>query len=551
VDLTQSGAPGITDLARSTEPDSPIVLLDADTGERVPVFAELDANASSPEDQALLIRPTRNMSEGHRHVVALRGLVDGSGDTIDATLPFTTYRDGVATPIPTIEARRGAMDAVFADLEAAGVDRHDLHLAWDFTVASGTNLSERLLHMRDESFAQLGTDAPGFDVTSVDHPAGDPHIATRVRGTLNVPRYLQGDGLTGSVMNYGPDGLPEPNGTQTANFDCIVPHAATSGAPARISLFGHGLLGKADGVLGFAEVAQEHNTVFCGTDWIGMANEDLATVAGVLVDLSKFPTIPDRAQQGMLNFLFLGRLLSHPDGMASHAAFRDAGGTVLDTSELVYIGGSQGGIMGGALTAVAQDFTKAVLAVPGMNYSTMLRRSSNWPTFEAIMKIGYPDELDQTIGVGLIQILWDRGESNGYAHHLTTDPYPATPAHQVLLFEAFGDFQVANVATETMARTIGARIRRPALGPGRSPIDDQFWGLLDVPSYPFAGSALVVWDWGTPAPPLTNTPPTSGEDPHGWVGNDDESIAQAMLTTFVETGTLVDACPGLPCTSPP
>jgi hypothetical protein len=282
-----------------------------------------------------------------------------------------------------------------------------------------------------------------------------------------------------------------------------------------------------------------------------MSEEDLVTVAGVLIDLSKFPTIADRAQQGILNFLFLGRLLQHADGFASHPAFQDGGEPVLDRSELVYIGGSQGGIMGGALTAVAQDFTKAVLAVPGMNYSTMLRRSSNWPTFEQIMEIGYTDELDQTIGISMIQMLWDRGESNGYAHHMTDDPYPGTPPHRVLLFEAFGDFQVANVATETMARTIGASVRQPALAAGRSPILDPFWLLPPVPSYPFAGSALVVWDWGNEAPPLTNTPPMVGEDPHGRVGDDHETLAQSMLTTFVETGTLVDVCAGLPCTSEP
>ena len=31
--------------------------------------------------------------------------------------------------------------------------------------------------------------------------------------------------------------------------------------------------------------------------------------------------------------------------------------------------------MGGALTALAPDFDRAVLGVPGMNYSTLLRRS--------------------------------------------------------------------------------------------------------------------------------------------------------------------------------
>lgn len=65
-------------------------------------------------------------------------------------------------------------------------------------------------------------------------------------------------------------------------------------------------------------------------------------------------------------------------------------------------------------------------------------------------------------------MVWDRGEPNGYAQHMTRDPLPNTPAHRVLIEMAFGDHQVANVTTEVMARTIGARLRRPALDPGRS-----------------------------------------------------------------------------------
>ena len=62
-------------------------------------------------------------------------------------------------------------------------------------------------------------------------------------------------------------------------------------------------------------------------------------------------------------------------------------------------------------------------------------------------------------------MLWDRSDPNGYAHHMTTDPLPNTPPHKVLLHLAFGDHQVANVATEVEARTIGASIHQPAIAP--------------------------------------------------------------------------------------
>ena len=52
VDLVASGAPPITDIGRSLEPDSPIVLVDAHTGEHWPFFAELDAHATSDANRA-------------------------------------------------------------------------------------------------------------------------------------------------------------------------------------------------------------------------------------------------------------------------------------------------------------------------------------------------------------------------------------------------------------------------------------------------------------------------------------------------------------------
>ena len=37
--------------------------------------------------------------------------------------------------------------------------------------------------------------------------------------------------------------------------------------------------------------------------------------------------------------------------------------------------------MGGSLTALAPDFDRAVLGVPGMNYSTLLRRSVDFDQY--------------------------------------------------------------------------------------------------------------------------------------------------------------------------
>ena len=53
-----------------------LCLLDTNTGERVPYWAELDTWDPNPATKALVIRPARNFAEGHRIVVALRNLKD-------------------------------------------------------------------------------------------------------------------------------------------------------------------------------------------------------------------------------------------------------------------------------------------------------------------------------------------------------------------------------------------------------------------------------------------------------------------------------------------
>ncbi len=559
VDPVASGLAPITDMARSLDRDAPVVLLDARTGERHPYWAELDVRAPDADHQLLFIRPARNFVEGHRYVVAIRGVVDGAGQPIAPNDVFRAYRDRLETDVPEVEGRRAHMEDLFRTLRRARVGRDELTLAWDFTVASGQNLSERLLAMRDDAFGQLGDAAPGFTVTSVT-PSTRANLATEVQGTFAVPSYLTGDGAPGSVLNNGagPEASPIPtqNGTYTARFICTIPLSATNADgtanPTRMMLYGHGLLGSAREVFGassrYASVA---NVTTCGTWWIGMSEDDIGAVLAALGDISAFRAIPDRLQQSMLNVLYLGRLMKHPAGLSSDPAFQAADGTpLLDQQNLTFNGVSQGGIIGGAVTAVAQDWERSFLGVPAMNYSTLLDRSVDFDVFGAVFDPSYPDWVDRQLAILLAQMLWDRGESNGYAQHIAGRPYHDTPRHEVMLFEAFGDHQVANVATEVMARTIDAELRAPALADGRSPDAEPLWGIDRTRRLPDQGdSYLVVWDFGTQAPPLGNVPNRAGEDPHG-MGRGQADVL-TVATAFLDAGTLTDTCGGGPCQTLP
>ena len=615
----RTGAVPITDMARSFDRDQPVVVVNARTHKRHLIWAEIDSNPKDKKDVTLIVRPGVNFDEGGRYIVALRDLKGADGRTLPPREEFRAYRDALATRNPAIERRRGKYEDIFDDLALAGIARRDLNLAWDFTVASRQSLTDRAVSIRDDAFAQLGDtnladlqvqgSAPrfiqnpdiddsivdGFDSISTDPvpkpidfadldgyreftPEENSDTARRIIGQLEVPCYLDQPGCPpGSGFALGSNGKPQraPGSTMLANVVCTVPHKAVQGTDppgARPSLYGHGLLGTAGEVGGSSAqpFAQAHNLAFCATDWVGMSFSDVPNVLTLLQDLSNFRSLVDRSQQGYVNFMYLGRWMIHPQGASANPGFQINGRSVIDTRRLFYDGNSQGGILSGGLTALSPDFERAVHGVPGMNYSTLLRRSVDFDTyangdFEGVqapagLYQNYPNELERPLILSLMQLLWDRGESNGYAHHMTNDPLPNSPRHQVLLHPAFGDHQVANVSADVEARTIGASAYRPALYAGRSPDVTPLFGIPTAPLSGFTGSAIVYWDGGppgrmvegkehgTPAPPTTNVPPRVGADPHSYPRKDPE--AQMQKSEFLKIGgTLFNPCGLGPCFS--
>lgn len=575
LDLEGSGIVPITDIGRSLDPDSPSVLVDAQTGERRLHWVERDVYYEETEDTSpLIVRVGEGLPNARRFVMAVRRARDWDGALMEPSRLFRIYRDAIPTYDAAVEARRPRMEEIFAILESANVPREDLWLSWDFTTQSVDSLAGKMLHMRDDAFATLGDAAPAFNVETVI-AAGDSRTFREVRGTFSVPLYLTSSAI-GSLLNLGPDGLPVATGsTYTARFRCIIPNAATTGGaapaiPARPSLYGHGLLGSESevGAGNVRDMANEHNFVFCATRWTGMETADLPTIYRILPNFSEFPKLSERLHQGLLNFLFLGRLMIHPQGFASDPAFQLGGASLIDPSELFYDGNSQGAIAGGALAAFAQDYTRAVLGVPGMNYSLLLNRSVDFTDFNTFFEAAYPVNYDRQFLLSLAEMLWEQVEASGHVLHTTADPYPNTPAKKILLHVAYADHQVAQVSAEAQARSLGAKLRTPATLPGKPIPDVEPWyGIEEIESWPHDGSAIVIWDSGNPPAPTTNTPPvydpaapewqdvmpcaaSRGGDPHECPRR--QPAARLQKSEFLKTnGAVVDTCPaGEACIAP-
>jgi hypothetical protein len=564
----QTGAAPLTDIGQSLDPHQPIVLIDAKSGRQWPIWSEIDSNASDAANTNLLVHPARNLKEGHRYIVAMRHLRDSNGNELDAPNWFEKLRDSKPLP-PAERSQRDRYDRIFSELKDAGIRRGNLYEAWDYTVASSQSLASRVLAIRNNAFSQLGDDdladgqvtgsSPSFHVDTVEdfsHAQND-RIARRVTGTFTVPCYLDQTGCpTGSTFHYDsndPDATPTQikGNTADAPFVCVIPRRAAN-VPGRASLYGHGLLGSADEVdAGNVEaMAQEHGFVFCATDWWGLSQGDVGYDIGALQDLNGFPAPMDRLQQGVLNMLYLGRLMIHPDGFTDDPAFEMNGHSTIDTSHLYYDGNSQGGIMGGITTAVAPDFQHAVLGVTGMDYGGMLlQRSTDFGAYKPFLYGSYPDESIHPLLLDIMQQIWDRGEADGYAQHMTNHPYADTPSHRVLMHVAYGDFQVSMYAAMVEARTIHAAAHAPALDSSRLGQDGNLlFGIPAIQSYPYHGSGVVVWDSGpglVDPPPVTNTAPSGPHDPH----SDPRSTvaARTQKAKFLRQGAIVDVCGGDPC----
>ncbi|MFT4628119.1 MAG: hypothetical protein ACI8PZ_006814 [Myxococcota bacterium] len=546
-DVSLDGVIGHQNLGDYLAADAKTVLIDAETGERVPHFVELDMTAE-PGKRVLILRPVRALAHGRRHVIGIRGLTLESGGAVKVSDGFTALRDGTASDDPGIEARRDRFDAeVFPALEAEGFARSDLQLAWDFTTVSRDSSFGRVLHMRDDARSRWGDGGPEYVIDSVeDHDckADGEHIARTIEGTMTVPLYTDTD-AAGAVLTRGEDGLPFHNGSASSPFLVRVPCSVAENPEegAFLLQYGHGLLGsRYEARTGWlSEFIDENRMVVFAQDWKGMSENDVGFITLMLAfDVSDFNTIPERSMQGLVEVvggldLALGDLVSDP-ALAFGAPGSEV--PVIDTERFGYYGISQGAIMGGAYLGLSPTHERGVLGVGGMPYSILLSRSADFDPFFLVFQEKYTDGRDIMLILSMFQTLWDPAESAGYAHVLNEEPLPGTPPKDVLLQVAIGDRQVT-----TLGAHIGARMWN---APTVAPQTRAIWGLEELEPG-FTGSALVEWQYDDgPVEPVVNVPPSGGIDPHECVRR--EPAAQAQVVDFLFTGVVNQHCDG-PCVS--
>ena len=531
-----AGLPNPDTIASSLSPDAPSILMDAETGERIPHFVDVDSGAHEDQDRALILHPAVRLRDAARYIVAYRHVKDADGNEIAPSPVFRALRDGASHPDPSVHRRRALYDDVLARLAAHGVPRADLQVAWDYTTASRANTTRGLLKMRDEALALVGADGPEYTITKVeDHPV--THTQKRITGMMSVPLYLDQPGPGGKLV-LGPDGLPKQNGTAQYEFVVHVPNSIAKGQPLGILQNGHGLFGdkgEGDGNDGqLVTFCDRFGYVGVAVDLLGMAGEDVpSAIHSVSDDIALFRDLVGRQHQGVLNELLVMRMMKGRFSRDPHVQID--GKSAIDTTRSYRRGDSQGGIFGGTYMSLSTDVTRGVLGVPGAPYSVLLDRSADFGAFKLLLRANYATSTDVQIVLGMLQLWWDRTEPNGWIPYVRENMHPGTPAHEVLMHVAIGDHQVSPLGAHYEARTMKI--------PNLAPVNRDIFGI-EGRDGPFTGSAMVEYSFGLPPAPLDNYPPDDGDDPHGKPRQLEPSYLQQ--DKFFRDGIIAPFCEG-PC----
>jgi hypothetical protein len=547
--VSTDALPPITDPGVSLTSASGTLLVDMETNQPVPHFAEVDVQADmvppmTPDRQALIIRPVVRLKPAHRYAVGIRKLVKAKdGSPLPVPPGYQAFLDGRDTGDARFERFRARFPEILASLSAAGAlaAPTDLVVAWDFVTASDETATSDLLNARDTALAVMGDMGANMTFTvESDVPFGDPlETARRVSGTYTVPQLLTAGGGNNGVLNRGSDGKPAvvTGEWYEAPFTAVIPTCALTQHPVGVVIYGHGLMGSLDEAAGGypRRAAQRMCLIFMATNWRGMSTEDIDNVALALSDANNMDKVGEKLVQGLVNFMGLVQIIRGP--MSASAVFTEGGAPLIDPSKIYYYGISQGGIYGATFMAYDPYVTRGVLGVPGANYSLMVERSTDWPIYYNILYGSYADPLLAEIVLWLLQHHFDATDPiTTYPGILGTNAasIPGTPPKQILLQMAVGDSQVPNIATLTAARTSGL----PILGPTVTPVE----GLYDltVQDGPLS-SALTLWnEHKVPVPPLTNSSSSEDNGTHGSLRKRDK--ANDQIDHFFKMGEIIQTC---------
>lgn len=568
--IDRASLPSVLDLASSVTPASSVQVFVRETGERVPVWAELDLHGAAADEQTLVVRPMRALPFGSRVAVvvtdALLTTAGPSPEPAEAPAPFAALRDGRPTDSPVVEAMRPAYEELFAFLADRDVPRERVILAWEAVTFSEEFALSELPPAVDAALELVAAAPPVYEIVHcyTDDPEENtrfgceaqetpeqplsPRTWRRIVGRVSLPSLLGDDGY----VRLDESGRPAPVGTVQAEFVVNVPDSlrdATAGS-APVVVFGHGLLTNPGRYLaddldqnGQMELAERMGAVFVGTRWTGLSDTELLSATNVIYDMGRSFTFAASLIQGFANVeampLFATTALVDEPMLEA----TDGTGSLLDPDRVVYTGISQGGIFGTTFMALSPQVRTGVLHVPGAAYSHMLAHSVDFALFQSLLEGQVTDPREQQVFLALAQRLFDVGDPINYIGHVVADPLTPLGPKNCLWQCVVGDAQAVWYGCDMMMRSGGF----PQAGPEVRSVFGL--DLIDTPTEP-GTSAVQYFDPQLGLPPLENNALEENGAHTAIRRNPEVQLQTVDYLDFDAPGRIVNHCDG-PCVVDP
>jgi len=172
--------------------------------------------------------------------------------------------------------------------------------------------------------------------------------------------------------------------------------------------------------------------------------------------------------------------------------------------------------------------------VGGAPYPVMIKRSTNFGPFAAILDAWYRDFVSVDVLMVASAAFWDATDPATYAPHVVRDPLPGTPPKRILYQTGWYDAQVPNISSDIGARTMGIPLMVPTVR--------EVWNI-DEPMGPSESAYVQYRIDGTEPFELGSRPPPGGNPAHEGVRRNEAS--QQQMDTFMQPDGVVESfCDG-------
>ena len=514
--------------ARSEDMTAPLFVINVDTrsptyGRVVPYDWRFDVDGARIRGA---IARGHVLEERTRYAAVLTELVRGVGGRLGPSAGFTALREGSPESLPAhFASSRAALDAV---VQLAG--RTDIVSIAAFTTqdARGPVMAARnaltalpaptvtfpnpaVIFAGDERLtALLGTplrDEQGRARLGWGQPEGMAHdgVAAVGTGVLTGVTFRrpeldgkQADSPDSGTWVLDASGAPIVQGPASFPISVAIPSGAAPEQGFPVAIFGHGLGAGRHQMLAFIETfaragyvtvaidadgfgsrftnKDERNDVarilgagyggtYVGPDGFGDVDGPV-TSYGLFHDFVNISAMRDQMRQSVIDLSQVVRALRDPALDLSPVV----DGARVDGDNIVYLGESYGGVLGGTLAAVEPDITLFVLDVPGggiLDYA-----AANAPKLRPFLELFLPsahgaieplDRFSTLLSLG--STILDGADPISYAPHVLKDRATVAgatlPPRSVIILEAINDEIMANGATNALALAMGM----PILGP--------------------------------------------------------------------------------------